>query len=63
LKATNKKEAIPSKVAQVEAVGLNDEEMALVIRIFKQALKGQNNNGAKPRGSMLASNSVRLVIL
>jgi hypothetical protein len=27
-------------VAQVEAVGLNEEEMALVIKRFKTALKG-----------------------
>jgi hypothetical protein len=28
LKATRSKEALPSKVAQIEAAGLNDEEMA-----------------------------------
>ena len=32
LKATRSKEALPSKVAQVEAAGLNDEEMALIIK-------------------------------
>jgi hypothetical protein len=40
LKATNSKEALPSKVAQVEAAGLNEEEMALIIKRFKMALKG-----------------------
>ncbi len=39
LKATRSKEALPSKVAQVEAAGLNDEEMALIIKRFKTALK------------------------
>jgi hypothetical protein len=41
LKATSSKEALPSKVAQVEVVGLNDEEMALIIKRFKTALKGR----------------------
>jgi hypothetical protein len=41
LKATNNKEALPNKVAQVEAAGLNEEEMALVIKRFKTALKGR----------------------
>ena len=41
LKATRSKEALPSKVAQVEAAGLNDEEMALIIKRFKTALKGR----------------------
>jgi hypothetical protein len=40
-KATNKKEAIPNKVAQVEATRLNEEEIALVIKRFKTALKGR----------------------
>jgi hypothetical protein len=39
LKATSSKEALPNKVAQVEAVGLNEEEMVLVIKRFKTALK------------------------
>ena len=42
-KATNEKEEIPSKVAQVEAVNLIDEEMTLVIRRFREALKGHKN--------------------
>ena len=40
LKATSSKEALPNMVAQVEAAGLNEEEMALVIKRFKTALKG-----------------------
>jgi hypothetical protein len=39
VKATNSKEALPSKVAQVEAAGLNEDEMALIIKRFKTALK------------------------
>jgi uncharacterized protein YkvS len=41
LKATSSKEALPSKVAQVEAVGLNEDEMALIIKRFKTTLKGR----------------------
>jgi hypothetical protein len=41
LKATNSREALPSKVAQVETVELNEDEMALVIKRFKTALKGR----------------------
>jgi hypothetical protein len=41
LKATSSKEALPSKVAQVKAAGLNEEEMALIIKRFKTALKGR----------------------
>jgi hypothetical protein len=40
LKATSSKEALPSKVAQVETVGHNEDEMALIIKRFKTALKG-----------------------
>jgi hypothetical protein len=52
-------------VAQVEAVGLNDEEMALVIRRFNTALRGRKeyNNKNKSRGSTYASSVVRLVRL
>jgi hypothetical protein len=39
LKATSSKEALPSKVAQVEDVGLNEDEMELIIMRFKTALK------------------------
>jgi hypothetical protein len=55
LKATSSKEALPNKVAQVEAVGLNEEEMALVIKRFKTALKGRkeypNKNKSKEKRS------------
>jgi hypothetical protein len=40
LKATSSKEALPNKVAQVEAGRLNEEEMVLVIKRFKTTLKG-----------------------
>jgi hypothetical protein len=52
LKATNSKEALPNKVAQVEAVGLNEYEMTLVIKRFKTALKGHKEypNKNKSRG-------------
>jgi hypothetical protein len=52
LKATNSKEALPSKVAQVEATGLNEDEMALIIKRFKIALKGRKEypNKNKSRG-------------
>jgi hypothetical protein len=41
-KATNNTEALPNKVAQVEAVDLNDEGMDLVIKRFKAPLKGES---------------------
>jgi hypothetical protein len=52
LKATSSKEALPSKMAQVEAVGLNEDEMALIIKRFKTALKGRKEypNKNKIRG-------------
>jgi hypothetical protein len=52
LKATSSKEALPSKVAQVEAVRLNEEEMTLIIKRFKTALKGHKEypNKNKSRG-------------
>jgi hypothetical protein len=52
LKATNSKEALPSKVAQVEAVEINEDEMALIIKHFKTALKGRKEypNTNKSRG-------------
>jgi hypothetical protein len=40
LKATSSKEALPSKVAQLEAAKLNEDEMVLIIKRFKTALKG-----------------------
>jgi hypothetical protein len=52
LKATSSREALPSKVAQVEAIGLNEDEMALIIKRFKTALKGRKEypNKNKARG-------------
>jgi hypothetical protein len=52
LKATSSKEVLPSKVAQVEAAGLNEDEMALIIKRFKTALKGSKEypNKNKSRG-------------
>jgi hypothetical protein len=52
LKATSSKEALPSKVAQVEAVRLNEDEMVLIIKHFKTALKGHKEypNKHKSRG-------------
>jgi hypothetical protein len=35
LKATSSREMLPSKVAQVEAVGLNKDEMALIIKALQ----------------------------
>jgi hypothetical protein len=55
LKATSSKEALPNKVAQVEADGLNEEEMALVIKSLHTALKGRkeypNKNKSKGKCS------------
>jgi hypothetical protein len=52
LKATSSKEALPNKVAQVEVARFNEEEMALVIKRFKTALKGRKEflNKNKSRG-------------
>jgi hypothetical protein len=52
LKATSSREALPSKVAQVETAGLNEDEMALIIKRFKTALKGRKEypNKNKSRG-------------
>jgi hypothetical protein len=55
LKATTSTKTIPNKVAQVEAVELNEEEMMLVIKRFKTALKGHKDypNKSKSRGKRL----------
>jgi hypothetical protein len=45
--ATSSKEALPSKVAQVEAAELNEDEMALIIKRFKTALKGRKEYPSK----------------
>jgi hypothetical protein len=39
LKATSSREALPNKVAQVEAAGLNEDEMTLITKRFKTVLK------------------------
>jgi hypothetical protein len=50
LKATNSsKEALPSKVAQVEAARLNEDEMALTFKRFKTALKGRKEHPNKSK--------------
>jgi hypothetical protein len=55
LKATNSKEVLPNKVAQVEATRLNEDEMALVIKRLKTVLKGRkeypNKNKSKGKCS------------
>src|SRR5688500_11975564 len=52
LKATSSREALPSKVAQVKAAGINEDEMTLIIKRFKTALKGckEYPNKNKARG-------------
>jgi hypothetical protein len=64
LKAMSSREALPSKVAQVEAVGLNENEMAFIIKRFKTTLKGRKEypTRIKQGESAPASNAVRLVI-
>jgi hypothetical protein len=47
LKATSSREVLPSKVAQIEAAGLNEDEMALIIKRFKTALKGRREYPSK----------------
>jgi hypothetical protein len=50
LKATSSsREALPSKVTQVEAAGLNEDEMALIIKRFKTALKGRKEHPKKSK--------------
>ena len=55
LKATSSRETLPSKVVQVEAAGLNEDEMVLIIKRFKTALKGRkeypNKNKTKGKRS------------
>jgi hypothetical protein len=62
LKATSSREALPRKVAQVEAVGLNEDEMTLIIKRFKTALKGRKEYPKKKSQgeNAPASNVVRL---
>jgi hypothetical protein len=65
LKATSSREALPSKVAQVEAAGRNEDEMALIIKRLKTALKGRRSTPTRTKQgeSAPALNAVRLVIL
>jgi hypothetical protein len=65
LKATTNKEALPNKEPQVEAAGLNEEEMALVIKCFKTALKGRKDYTTRINQgeSVHASSVVSLIIL
>jgi hypothetical protein len=65
LKATTNKEALPDKVAQIEAVGLNEDEMELVIKRFKIALNGRKDypKKCKSRESVHASSAVSPAIL
>jgi hypothetical protein len=52
LKAIRSKGALPNRVAQIEVTGLNEEEMALLIKCFKTALKEHKEypNKNKSRG-------------
>jgi hypothetical protein len=65
LKATTSTETLPNKVAQVEAVGLNEVEITLVIKHFKSALKGRRATLTRTNQgeSIHALSAVRLVIL
>jgi hypothetical protein len=57
LKATSSRETLPNKVAQVEAAGLNEDEMVLIIKRFKTALKGRkeypNKNKTREKALLL----------
>jgi hypothetical protein len=65
LKATSSREVLPSKVAQVEAAGLNEDEMAFIIKRFKTTLKGPRNTPTRTKQGEIAPalNAVRLVTL
>jgi ABC-type hemin transport system substrate-binding protein len=65
LKATSSSEALPSKVAQVGAAVHNEDEMALIIKRFKTALKDERSTPTRTSQgeNAPASNAVRLVIL
>jgi hypothetical protein len=64
-KATNNKEVLPIKVAQVEATDLNDEEMTLVIKRFKNTIKGAGTSPIRANQGMRspASSAIRMVML
>jgi hypothetical protein len=65
IQATTNKEVLPDKVAQIEAANLNEDEMTMVIKCFKTALKRRKEYTTKykSRGSVCASSAVSLVIL
>jgi hypothetical protein len=65
LKATSSKESLPSKVAQVEAAGLNKDEMRLSSSASRPHLKDARSTPTiiKQGESAPASNAVRLAIL
>ena len=65
LKATSSREALPSKVAQVEAAGLNEDEMALISSASRPHLKDARSTPTRTKQgeSAPASNAVRLVTL
>jgi hypothetical protein len=63
LKATSSKEVLPSKVAQVEAAGLNEDEMAhQALQDHAKRTQGAPPTRIKQGESAPASNAVRLVI-
>jgi hypothetical protein len=55
LKATSNREGLSSKVAQVEAAGLNEEDMTLIIKRFKIALKGRKEYPNKNKSRVKCS--------
>jgi 2,3-bisphosphoglycerate-independent phosphoglycerate mutase len=57
-KSTKEKEEIPSKVAQVKATGLNNDEMALIIKRFMEALKGHKKTTTTSQGGSMPASSV-----
>jgi hypothetical protein len=65
LKETSSREALPSKVAQVEAAGLNEDEMALISSASRPHLKDARSTPTRTKQgeSAPASNAVRLVTL
>jgi hypothetical protein len=49
LKATTNKEVLPDRVAKIEATGLNEEKMALVMKRFQIALNGHKDYPSKSK--------------
>jgi hypothetical protein len=64
LKVKNNKDALPNKILQIEAADLNEDEMALMIKRFKIALKGCKTTPTRTGqgGNTSASSAVGLVI-